>query len=158
MQSMNIITLPAQVLAGLGLSLMVFLSVCGSAIGIYITGACVVGAIKKKPEIFISVLTLALRPATQGIYGFFGFILYSSKVNPQISFFNSCIIFGAGLTLGVVNLISGIKQGETCACGINAIGNGYNVLAQTHILGLFIEFFAILSLVASILMLNILAK
>lgn len=158
METNTFMNLIPRLFAGIGMSLMVFMAGCGSAIGLYISGAAVVGAIKKRPESFGAVLALAAMPATQGIYGFVSFFLYSMKVNPQITLFNSSIALGAGILIGVVNWISAVKQGEMVACGINAIGNGHNVFGQTLILGAFIEFYAILSLVTSILMLNNLFK
>lgn len=145
----------AAILANLGLGCMFGLSGIGSIIGLVIAGNTVVGAIKKKPETFGLGLVLSALPATQGLYGFVGFIIFSAFVTPEITLFNAVVVFAAGLFLGIVNIISAVKMGEVCASGINAIGSGYNVFGNTLVLAAFPEFYAILALVASILMSNL---
>ena len=140
------------ILAAIGLGLMFGLSGAGSAIGLVIVGNTVVGAIRKKPESFGVNLVLSALPATQGLYGFVGFILYSGVVKPGMTMFQAAIVLGAGIGLGLVNLISAIKMGEVCASGVSAIGSGHNVFGNTLVLAAFPEFYAILGLVASILM------
>ena len=40
-------------------------------------------------------------------------------------------ILGAGIALGLVALFSAIRQGQVCANGIAAIGQGHNVFSNT---------------------------
>jgi V/A-type H+-transporting ATPase subunit K len=141
-----------SVLSAVGLGLMFGLSGAGSAIGLVIGGSAVVGALRKRSEIFGLGLVLAGLPATQGLYGFVGFIIYNAKVVPDISMFGAAVVFGAGLGLGLVNLVSAIKMGQVCASGISSMGMGHNAFGSTLVLAAFPEFYAILGLVASILM------
>jgi len=141
----------AFVLAGVGLALMVGLSGCGSAIGLVISGSCVIGAIRKRPEAFGTAMVAAVLPSTQGIYGFVGFMIYMPTVAPGMSMLNASIVFGAGLMLGLVALVSAIQQGIVCASSVNAIGSGHNTLGPGLIMAALPEFYAILSLVAAIL-------
>lgn len=141
-----------HILAFVGLGLMIGLSGAGSAIGLVIGGEAVLGMLKKRPEAFGSGLVLSGLPATQGLYGFVSFIIYSGSVTPQITLFQSTVVFGAGIAVGIVCLISAIQQGRVCASGIAAIGSGHDVFGNTMILAAFPEFYAILSLVAAILM------
>jgi V/A-type H+-transporting ATPase subunit K len=140
------------VLAAIGLGLMFGLSGAGSAIGLVIAGQSTVGAIRKRPEVFGMSMVLTALPATQGLYGFVGYIIYSSKMTPEMSFFAAAIIFGAGLGMGLVNLISAIKMGQVCAAGVSSMGMGHNVFGNTLILAAFPEFYAILGLVGGIMM------
>jgi len=140
------------ILAAIGLGLMFGLSGAGSAIGLVIGGNATLGAIRKKPESFGLAMILSALPATQGLYGFVGYITFSSAVRPDMDFFASAIIFGAGLGMGVVNLISAIWMGKVCASGISSMGMGQNVFGNTLILAAFPEFYAILGLVGGILM------
>lgn len=140
------------ILAATGLSLMIGLSGIGSAIGLAIGGASVLGMIRKKPEAFGNGLVLAGLPATQGLYGFVVFILYSAEVKSGMPMFSAAITFGAGLAVGLVCLVSAIQQANVCASGIQAIGSGHDAFGKTMILAAFPEFYAILSLVAAILM------
>jgi V/A-type H+-transporting ATPase subunit K len=140
------------IIALIGLGIMVGLSGAGSAIGTSIGGASVIGTLKKKPEAFGTCMVLAAMPATQGLYGFVGFIIYNGSLNSQITLFQGAVVLGAGIAMGLACLISAIKQGQVVANGIAAIGSGHNVFGNTLILGAFPEFYAILSLVAAILM------
>jgi len=146
------------ILAMIGLGIMVGLSGAGSAMGLQITGSALLGTLKKKPEAFGVCLVPFGMPATQGLYGFVGFILYNTKtlLNPEMNLFAGAVVLGAGTAMGLACLISAIKQGQICADGIAAIGSGHNVFGNTIILGAFPEFYAILSLVAAILMKNLL--
>jgi V/A-type H+/Na+-transporting ATPase subunit K len=147
------------ILAMIGLGIMVGLSGSGSAMGLQITGSALLGALKKKPDAFGICLVPFAMPATQGLYGFVGFILYNSPslINANMSVLSGAVILGAGVAMGLACLISAIKQGQICADGIAAIGSGHNVFGNTVILGAFPEFYAILSLVAAILMKNLIS-
>ena len=142
-------------LAMIGMGLMVGLAGAGSAIGTSIGGAAVIGMMKKKPEAFGNGLILAALPATQGLYGFVGFIMYNgalTTLGSQMTLLQGSVAFGAGIGLGLAALISAIQQGNVCANGISAIGSGHNVFGNAMILAVFPEFYAILALVAAILM------
>jgi V/A-type H+-transporting ATPase subunit K len=147
-----------HVLSMLGMGLMVGLSGAGSAIGTAIAGSSVIGMLKKKPEAFGNGLVLTSLPATQGLYGFVAFIMYNTALTAlgeSMTVLQGSVVLGAGLALGIAALISAIKQGQICANGIAAIGGGHNVFGNTFILAVYPEFYAILALVASILMLGL---
>jgi V/A-type H+-transporting ATPase subunit K len=59
------------------------------------------------------------------------------------------IVFAAGLALGLVGLISGMKQGEVSAQGIEGIGRGYDVFGKTMVLAVFPELYAIVAFAAT---------
>jgi len=139
------------IFAGIGIGLMVGLSGTGSAIGLVIGGSSAIGAIKKKPEIFGQSLVLSALPASQGLYGFLCFMLFSGFINPDMSLFQGTMTLGAGIAMGLVALFSAIQQGRVCAAGISAMGGGHDIYGSTLILAVFPEFYAILALVASII-------
>lgn len=143
------------VIAMIGLGLMVGLAGSGSAIGLAITGQSLLGTLKKKPEAFGSCFVPFTMPATQGLYGFVAFIMYNSVITSEITVFQGSVVLGAGIAVGLASLISAINQGKICASGISAIGSGHDVAGNTIILGAFPEFYAILALVAAILMQNL---
>ncbi len=145
------------ILATIGLALMIGLAGAGSAIGLATGGAAVLGMIKKKPEAFGNGLVLSGLPATQGLYGFVAFILYSAEVKAELSLFQAAVILAAGLAVGFTSMISAMQQGKVCANGISAIGSGHDAFGKTMILAAFPEFYAILALVAAILMKGLLA-
>ena len=138
-------------LAYVGIACMVGMSGIGSAYGLTICGNTVLGAMKKAPEKLGTYIALSALPSSQGLYGFIGYMFVSSYLIPTISWINASGIFGAGLLMGFANLLSGIRQGQVCANGVAATAAGHNVFAATMVMAVFPEFYAILSLVVTIL-------
>ena len=135
-----------QILGYLGLGLVLALSGIGSAIGTTTAGNAAEGALKKKPEASGSYMVLSALPATQGIYGFVAFFMMLSKVAEQ-----GAVVFGVGVSVGVVCMISAIRQGQVCANGIVGVSQGHNVFTNTLIYAALPEFYAILGLVGALM-------
>lgn len=142
-----------DVLAFIGLGLMIGLSGLGASIGAGMTGAASIGLLKKRPEAFGNALVLAAVPSTQALYGFVGFIVFQGFLGSgETTILQGAITLGAGIALGLVCLYSCVNQAKTCSHGISAIASGADALGKTLILAAIPEFFAILSLVAAILL------
>ncbi len=139
------------VVAYLGIGLMIGLAGIGSVYGVSIGGNASLGALKKNPDAFGNFLVLSALPGTQGLYGFMGYFILQGFLTPQITLAQAVAIFGAGLVLGFVALISAIKQGQVCANGIAAIGAGHDVFGNTLILAVFPELYAIIAFAATFL-------
>ncbi len=142
----------ALILAWAGISLMIALSGIGSAIGVTIAGNATLGAMKKNGDAFGNYMALSAMPGTQGIYGFAGYFVFTSIFNvvtPEVTIFQGMAVMAAGTALGLVGLLSAIRQGMVCANGISAIGSGYNVFGNTLILAAFPELYAILAFAAT---------
>ena len=137
------------VLAYIGVGLMIGLAGIGSAYGVTITGNASIGAMKKNPDAFGNYMVLSALPGTQGLYGFLGYFLLAGYLVEGITMFQAAAIFGAGLALGAVGLLSAIRQGQVCANGIAGIGAGYDVFGKTLILAVFPELYAIVALAAT---------
>lgn len=145
-----------EMLAYLGVALMVGLTGIGSSIGVTICGNSVVGAMRKNPDSLGLYIALSALPSSQGLYGFVGFFMASSLIGKLVAAqalgaVAAWAIFGAGLALGVVGLFSAIRQSQVCANGIQAIGSGHNVFSATMVMAVFPELYAILALLVSIL-------
>ena len=138
-----------ELLGYLGWGLMLGLAGIGSAYGTTIAGNAAEGALKKNKEKSSSYMILSALPATQGLYGFVAFLMWMSKDFAA----DGLKLFAIGLVVGVVFLISAIRQGQVCANGIAGIAGGHDVQTNTMIYAALPEFYAILSLVAA-LMLN----
>ena len=135
------------ILGYLGLGLMLGLAGIGSSIGTTIAGNAAEGALKKDPEKSSTYMILSALPATQGLYGFLAFILWLGKDFAG----NGAMYFGVGLSVGLVCLFSAIRQGQVCANGIVGVSQGHNVMTNTMIYAALPEFYAILALIASIM-------
>jgi V/A-type H+-transporting ATPase subunit K len=148
----------AVILAYIGLALMIALAGIGSAIGVSSGGNATIGSLKKKDDAFGSYMLLSALPGTQGLYGFAGFFISNAKLSTfvvdgvlTLSMYQGVSIFAAGIALGFVGLMSGIKQGSVCASGIAGIGSGYDIFGKTMVLAVFPELYAIIAFAATFL-------
>ena len=135
-----------QILGYLGLGLVLALSGIGSAIGTTTAGNAAEGALYIYPEASGSYMVLSALPATQGIYGFVAFFMMLSKVAEA-----GAVVFGVGVSVGLVCMISAIRQGQVCANGIVGVSQGHNVFTNTLIYAALPEFYAILGLVGALM-------
>ena len=136
-----------EILGYLGWGLMLGLSGIGSAFGTTIAGNAAEGALKKNKEKSSSYMILSALPATQGLYGFVAFLMWMSKDFAA----DGLKLFAIGLVVGVVFLISAIRQGQVCANGIAGIAGGHDVQTNTMIYAALPEFYAILALVGALM-------
>ena len=135
------------ILGYLGLGLMLGLSGVVSSIGTTITGNAAEGALKRNPDKSASYMILSAMPATQGLYGFVAFLMWLSRDFAA----DGLMLFGMGLGIGLVLLISAIRQGQVCANGITGISQGHDVMTNTMIYAALPEFYAILALVGALM-------
>ncbi len=136
------------ILGYLGLGLMLALAGIGSSIGTTIAGNAAEGALKINPEKSSSYMILSAMPATQGLYGFVAFLMWQGKDFAA----NGPMLFGVGLGVGLVCMFSAIRQGQVCANGIIGISQGHDVQTNTMIYAALPEFYAILALVAALML------
>ena len=135
------------ILGYLGLGLVLALAGIGSSIGTTIAGNAAEGALKRKPEASGNYMVLSALPATQGIYGFVAFFMLMGRVATD-----GAMVFGVGLSVGLVCMLSAIRQGQVCANGIVGISQGHNVFTNTLIYAALPEFYAILGLVGALML------
>ena len=139
-----------QIIFGfLGLALMLGLAGIGSSLGTTIAGNAAEGALKKDPDKSSSYMILSAMPATQGLYGFVAFLMWPKDVATMEA--NGFLYFAVGLAVGAVCLFSAIRQGQVCANGIIGISQGHDVQTNTMIYAALPEFYAILALVAALM-------
>ncbi|MCQ2184989.1 MAG: ATPase [Bacteroidales bacterium] len=137
------------ILGYIGLGLVLALAGIGSSIGTTLAGNAAEGALKKKPEGSGSYMILSALPATQGIYGFVAFFMLRSKMAADPA--TGLMIFGIGLCVGLVCMLSAIRQGQVCANGIVGVSQGHDVFTNTLIYAALPEFYAILGLVGALM-------
>jgi len=137
------------ILGYVGLGLMLCLAGVGSCYGTTMTGNAAEGALKKCPEKASSYMILSAMPATQGLYGFVAFLLWPKDVATMEQ--SGLIYFAVGLATGLIYFFSSYRQGQVCANGIIGVSNGHDVQTQTMIYAALPEFYAILALVAALM-------
>jgi V/A-type H+-transporting ATPase subunit K len=146
-------------LAILGAALAVGLAGTGSALGIGIAGQAAAGVITEDPEKFGKVLLLQALPGTQGIYGFLAGFWVMLKIGllGQLVVIDTSVglqIFGACLPIALAGLSSGIYQGKVSAAGIFMTAKRPEESGKGLILSAMVETYAVLGLLATILLLN----
>ena len=146
-------------LALLGSGLAVGLSCVGSAKGTGIAGEAGTGLLCEDPSKSGKVMVLQLLPGTQGLYGlvvwFFAILQMGvfSGTAVGMSVADGLRVACACLPMATGAAISAPAQGRVAATAINLMAKRPNDWAKGIILCITVEFYAILSLLASFLML-----
>ena len=147
-------------LAFLGAALAVGLCCIGSAKGTGLVGEAATGVISAAPEQFSKCLILQVLPGTQGLYGmvawfFVLFVLgvFGGSGMQTLSVQQGLTVFASCLPIAFGGLLSAIAQGRVAAASINIVAKRPNESTKGIILCGIVEFYAILSLLATILLL-----
>ena len=147
-------------LALLGAALATFLAGIGSSIGVGLAGQASTGVIGEDPDKFGKVMLLTALPGTQGIYGFVVGFLVLLKLQiiggtiPDVSVAQGWSLLFACLPVGIAGLLSAIHQGKVCSAGVQMTAKRPEESGKALILGVFVEFYAVLGFLASFLISN----
>ena len=142
-------------IAMIGVALCAILCGIGSSVGLFKTGSAAAGVLGENPKKFGKVLVLVLLPATQGIYGFIIAIIASSSVVGMETAAQGWAMFGAVMPMAISGLITGIFQGKSAANCIYAVGKQDSLGGKLIIYPSMIEFYAILGLIISIMLIAV---
>ena len=142
----------------LGAGLAVCLAGAGSARGTGIAGEAGTGLLCQDPSKFGKVMILQVIPGTQGLYGLvIGFLalmkmgLFAGTV-ADLTVAHGLMILGACLPMALGGLLSAIAQGRVAAASVNIVAKNPNDWSKGMVLCIIVEFYAILSLLISFLM------
>ena len=141
----------------LGAAMAAALACVGSAKGTGITGEAGAGLVSEDPSKSGKVMILQVIPGTQGLYGFVIFFLAFSKIQNflgTMTVAQGMQVFGACLPIALGGLLSAIAQGRVAAASINILAKKPDDWSKGMIMCIVVEFYAILCLLASFLMLN----
>ena len=147
-------TIGGYAIALFGAGLAAFLACIGSAKGTGIAGEAAAGLAAEDPSKFGKALILQVIPGTQGLYGFVIWFLAFGKLIPGMSVDQGMQVFSACLPIAVGGLLSRIAQGKVAAASVNILAKKPDDWSKGMIFCIIVEFYAILSLLASFLMLN----
>ena len=148
------------VFAILGAALAAILSGLGSARAVGLVGEAGAGVITEDPSKFGKVLILQILPGTQGLYGFLTAFLLLVKINvlsgnfSDLSLKKGLALLAACLPIAIVGYFSAIAQGKVAAASINILAKKPDDWSKGMIMCIVVEFYAILCLLASFLMLS----
>ena len=119
-------------IAVIGASLAVALACAGSGKGVGIVGEAAAGVISEDPGKFSSCLILQILPGTQGLYG---------------------LVVWFYAPMGIGGYVTAIGQGRCAAAGVSLVAKRPEEMSKGIIMAIMVEFYAILCLLASFLML-----
>ncbi|MDD6160384.1 MAG: V-type ATP synthase subunit K [Oscillospiraceae bacterium] len=146
-------------LALFGSGLAAVLSCIGSAKGTGIAGEAASGLLCEDPSKFGKAMIMQVLPGTQGLYGIvvWFFAIFSmglmSGTAVGMSIQDGLRYFAACLPMALGGLFSAIAQGRVAAASINILAKKPDDWAKGMVLCGIVEFYAILSLLASMIML-----
>lgn len=139
------------VMAMFGAGLAVIMAGIGSIIGIGYPARAATGVLSEDPKRFGSLFLLVVLPGTQGFYGFVATFLLIGNISNVETTAQGMQLFLAALPIAFTGLFSGIHQGKVCAAGVNLVakkpgevmkGVIYAAMVETYaVLGLLITFF-----------------
>lgn len=142
----------------LGAALTAGLCCIGSAKGTGMVGEAAAGLVSEDPDKSTKCLILQVLPGTQGLYGtvVWFFSIYAIGLlngNTDLSVMEGLRCFAACLPMALGGLLSAIAQGRVAAASINILAKKPSDWSKGLVLCGIVEFYAILSLLASMLML-----
>jgi len=141
----------------IGAMMAVMFGGVGSALGIRIAGAQAGGALSEKPELFGKLLILMALPGTQGFYSFIIAVFIASKTGllagkPLVTPLQGIGLMFVGICAGIVEWRSAIYQGEASAAAINLVGKRPEEAGRSIIIPALVETYAVVALLAAILL------
>ena len=147
-------TIGGYALGLLGAGLAALMAGIGSAKGTGIAGEAGAGLVSEDPSKFGKAMILQVIPGTQGLYGFVIWFLAFGKLVPGMSVAEGLQVLAACLPIAFGGLLSGIAQGKVAAASVNILAKKPDDWSKGMILCITVEFYAILALLASFMMLN----
>lgn len=148
------------VLAITGAVLAAALASIGSAIGVGLVGQAAAGLVSHDPSKFSKALVLQLLPGTQGLYGLLVSVLLLTNIGviggtpAELTVGQGLMYLVASLPIAFGGLLSAIYQGKSAVAGIGIIAKKPEESGKAIIMAAMVEFYAILSLLVSILVVS----
>lgn len=142
-----------------GVAAAVLLGGIGSAWGVAIAGEAAGGVLTEDPEKFGRLLVMVALPGTQGFYGFLGGFYIMMKIGlltgaAPVSPMSGLMLLFSALPVGMTGLVSGIYQGKASASGIHLIAKRPEEMGKAIIIPAMVETYAVIGLLATILMVS----
>ena len=147
-------------IAFIGAVLSVGLACSGSGRGVGLVGEAAAGVLSEDPSKFSQCLILQIIPGTQGLYGLVIWFFAMMKMGffgggvPEMDIATGLGFFAACLPMGIGGMITAVAQGRCAAAGVALVAKRPEEMSKGIIMAIMVEFYAILCLLASFLMLN----
>lgn len=138
----------------LGAALAAALSGIGSAKGTGIAGEAAAGVVSEDPSKFGKAMILQVLPGTQGLYGFVVFFIAMGKLTGNMDFSAGMQVLSACLPIALGGLFSAMAQGKVAAASMNILAKKPDDFAKGMLFCTIVELYAIISMLASIILLG----
>lgn len=148
-------------LALLGAAMATALPCVGSSMGVSVVGQSGAGLLTEKPELAGKVITLAVLPGSQGLYGMvisllflfsFGTTVLDGSVT--LNWIQGVALFAAFIPVTVTCLTSAPYQAKVCAAGMHMLAKDGRLAGRVITLAALVETYALLGFLISFFMLN----
>ncbi len=150
----------ALLLAFAGAALATMLPCLGSILGVSMVGQAGSGLLTEKPELAGKVITLAVLPGSQGLYGMVISLLFIFTYTPlitekvSVSPLQGIILFAAFLPVMFTCLTSALYQAKVCCSGMHMLAKDGRLAGRVITLAALVETYALLGFLISFFMLN----
>ena len=146
-------------IAVVGAVLAALLAGIGSARGVGMVGEAAAGLVSEDPSASTKCLILQVLPGTQGLYGLVAWFfatffmgMFSGELM-QLSVAKGLTVFACCLPIALGGWLSAIFQGRVAAASVNIVAKHPDHFIKGVIFCGIVEFYAILSLLATIMLL-----
>ncbi|MCQ2561475.1 MAG: V-type ATP synthase subunit K [Clostridia bacterium] len=147
-------TIGGYAIGFIGAGLAALLAGIGSAKATGMVGQAAAGLISEDPSKFGKAMILQVIPGTQGLYGFVIWFLAFSKLTMGMSVGAGFEILAACLPIAIGGLLSALAQGKVAVASVNILAKKPDDWSKGMIFCITVEFYAILNLLASFMMLS----
>lgn len=148
------------VLAFIGAALGTILACTGSILGVSMVGQSGAGLLTEKPDLAGKVITLAVLPGSQGLYGMVISLLFIFNYAPVISgevsitTLQGLALLTAFLPVMFTCLTSAPFQAKVCSAGMHMLAKDGKLAGKVITMAALVETYALLGFLISFFMLN----
>lgn len=151
----------ALFLAFVGASMATILPCLGSILGVSMVGQAGAGLLTEKPELAGKVITLAVLPGSQGLYGMviallflFSYAPLMSDPKTSVTALQGFILFSCFIPVTITCLTSAPYQAKVCAAGMHMLAKDGKLAGRVITMAALVETYALLGFLISFFMLN----
>lgn len=147
-----------------GAALATFFACLGSILGVSAVGQSGAGLLTEKPDLAGSVITLAVLPGSQGLYGMVISLLFIFNYAPLfdgtavLSTSQGLALFCAFLPVTITCLTSSPYQAKVCSAGMHMLAKDSKLAGRVITMAALVETYALLGFLISFFMLNSFGK
>lgn len=147
-------TIGGYAIALLGAGMAAFLACIGSAKGTGIAGEAAAGLAAEDPGKFGKALIIQVIPGTQGLYGFVVFFIAMGKLAVGMDVSAGMQVLSACMPIALGGWFSAMAQGKVAAASMNILAKKPDDFAKGMLFCTIVELYAIISMLASIILLG----